>query len=87
MSGHGTPIFFPAGEERLVFLKEMLSEGQFRVVENELNPEGTILDTFTTSMLVQIAEALSAPQREKFLNLPLWRMVDVGWSVAKRCST
>ena len=45
--------------------------------------EGVMMDGFTASMLVQVHDALSDVNREKFLAMQIRQMVTVGWKLAK----
>lgn len=45
---------------------------------------GTLLDTFTASMLVQIHDALGDVNRERFAGMSLLRAVDVGWKLTRK---
>lgn len=54
-------------------------------MEEIVGPEGAVvLDLVTAGMLVQIHDALSPTNREKFASMPLTKAVDVGWKLVAR---
>ena len=59
-------------------LKKIVDTSSMRKVD------GRTIDLTTASMLVQIADKLNAENREKFLNLPIVKMIDVGWKLVKK---
>lgn len=48
--------------------------------------DGVSVDAFTASMLLQICDNLNPQNREKFLSLPVHKMVDMGWKLSKKAS-
>lgn len=53
-------------------------------IEEVVNDNAVILDLVTAGMLVQIYDALSPRNQEKFGNMPLLQAVDVGWKLVTR---
>lgn len=63
------------GEDRMKILKRIVENSQYEKID------GKMVDGFTASMLVQIYDALGDENKQKFSNLPLMKMVDVGWKL------
>jgi hypothetical protein len=45
-----------------------------------------LLDTYTASMLVQIADAVKEDNREHFIHLPVDKAVNLGWKLLDKVS-
>lgn len=41
--------------------------------------DGFLVDATTASVMVKVALALNGPNRQKFLDLPVDKMADLGW--------
>ena len=46
------------------------------------NRHWTLLDTFTASAIVQIYENIKPENQQKYMNLPLSKLIDVTWKIA-----
>lgn len=44
----------------------------------------TLLDLFTASVIVQIYEALNETNRQKYINLPLPKFINLTWKIASK---
>ena len=65
-----TPIPFPlTGEERLTLFNRMVDEGRYQKFRIEGKP--FMLDLWSASCIVQVANALNKANRVKFLNMDL----------------
>jgi len=62
--------------EKYQFLKKIVSDRQHGKMD------GFIVDGVTANMLLQICDKLDPQAREKFLSLPISKMVDIGWKLA-----
>lgn len=71
----------PSGEERLALLREMVQNGTAQTLKYDNMDGALILDIFTASYLVQVADRLNEQNKAKFLSMDLGRMVDVMWKV------
>ena len=48
------------------------------------NRHWVLLDTFTASAIVQIYENIKPENQEKYINLPLRKLLDVTWKIASK---
>lgn len=69
------------GEDRMKILRRIVENSQYEDID------GMRMDGFTASMLVQIYDALGDKQKQQFSNLPLSKMVDIGWNLMKKVSS
>lgn len=67
-----------ADPENIALARKVLAEGFYA--------GGEQLDQYTASMIVQIYDALNDENKAKFGNLPLARMVDIGWKLVNKTS-
>ena len=68
-------------ESRIDILRRIVKDKQAEKID------GKLMDLFTASMLVQVYEALSPSNHDKFERLPLMNLVNFGWSMMKKAST
>jgi hypothetical protein len=68
-------------EKKYEAIKKIVDERQYAKVD------GVTVDGFTASMLLQICDNLSPQNRDKFLSMPIRKMVDVGWKLTKTSKT
>lgn len=54
----------------------------FRKITHEGRKD--ILDTYTASAIVQILDAINVERKQKFLSMPLCKMVDVTWRIINK---
>lgn len=69
-------------KERYALIKWISDEHQYRKVKSEGHIQ--TLDAFTNSAIKQVADALSPENRQKFLGMPLRRVVDFTWKLLKK---
>ncbi len=55
-------------------------------VERTDNDNAVLLDAFTASMLLSIADALTEKNQKNFTELPIEKAVRVGWKLANKFS-
>lgn len=81
--GHRQKVeLLPDGEARFLRLKTMVDTRSAACFKLDSGPQ--LLDVFTASMLVKIAENLNEKNRAKFLGMPLFEMVTLGWLLLER---
>jgi hypothetical protein len=66
-----------SNQQKLEKIKSIVENWQYSKIE------GFIVDGTTAQMLLTIVENLNEVNREKFLSLPITRMVDIGWKLVK----
>jgi hypothetical protein len=64
-------------EERLAQFEDIVNSKSHKKIE------GKTVDLYTASMIVKVAKALKDENRNKFLSLPLDKMVAMGWKLIK----
>ena len=69
------------GAARLALFREHLTAGDALLVEYENDHGALLVDTFTLSMVVQLADALNEENRARLLGEDLAVMVHLGWKV------
>lgn len=65
----------------IVKLRRIVDEGQNRVIQH-LGQKARV-DLISATMLLTVYDALGEANQAKFVNLPLFRMVDVGWKCVR----
>lgn len=65
------------GEELYQKLKEIVDNGQAQRIN------GSLVDTFSASAVVQVADALTEQNRAKFLSFPLVKIVNIAFQMLK----
>ena len=73
---HGTPEVTPDdGMERIKAIRRIVEDGQYAKID------GQMIDLFSASAIVQVYDALSEKNQEKFRSMPAWRMGEVAFKL------
>jgi hypothetical protein len=73
---HGTQVVIPAnGEDRIQALRDIIEQKQYAKIDN------CMIDLFSASTIVQVFDALSKANQDKFSNLPAPRMAQIAFEV------
>lgn len=78
-----TPEAFLTRMRRVVEERSAVTLRWSGTVSTGGKPINSIVDMYTASMLVTVAEGLNSANREKFLSMELFSMVMLGWKVMK----
>lgn len=65
------------GEDKYQQIKKIVDSSSMGKID------GTTVDLQTANMLKKIADSLNSENRAKFLNMPISKMVSVGWKLVK----
>jgi CelD/BcsL family acetyltransferase involved in cellulose biosynthesis len=74
----GTSVTVPASSaERIAAFRRIVEEKQYAMID------GCTVDLFSASVVVQVYDALSETNREKFAAMPAWKMTTVAFKLIK----
>jgi hypothetical protein len=68
-------------DKKLAAIKKIVDEGQYSKIE------GKIVDGTTANMLMQVIGALNEENKNKFLSMPILKMVEIGWKCCSKSSS